>query len=155
MNKVRLLLLMFASTMLLGCNNAREKRSSDLMTMRDSVRNDSARNDVLVDDEFALQNTFRMENNETYPYRIKLIHEHLDSFLMGEIKDKNLEPYRDIIERKFYILDVHCVMAGTMYFKIIFPKHPHAEFVAATGIDVDDNDSITAYHLFEIKRKGK
>ena len=152
---MRLLLLMLASTMLLGCNNAREKRSSDLMTMRDSVRNDSARNDVLVDDEFALQSVHRMEDNDSYPYRIELIHEYLDSFLKGKIIDDNLEPYRDMVESKFYILDVHCVMAGTMYFKIIFPKHPHAEFVAATGIDVDDNDSITAYHLFEIKRKGK
>ena len=151
---MRFCYIILASALLLGCNNAGEKRSSDLMAMRDSVGNNPARADVLVDDEFALQNTYRMEDNKTYPYRIKLIHEHLDSFLMGKIKDENLEPYRDIVESKFYILDVHYVMAGGIYFKIIFPKHPHAEFIAATGIDVDDNDSITAYHLFEIKRKG-
>ena len=121
-----------------------------MMPMEDSVSYSAP-----VDDEFALQSVHRMEDNETYPYRIELIHEHLDSFLKGEIIDENLEPYRDIVENIFYILDVHYVMAGGVCFKIIFPNHPHAEFVAVTGIDVDDNDSITAYHLFDIKRKGK
>ena len=150
MEKMRLLLLALLPVLLLGCNKTDKKGSSDMMPMEDSVSYFAP-----VDDEFALQSVHRMEDNDSYPYRIKLIHEHLDSFLRGEIIDENLEPYRDMVENKFYILDVHCVMGGTMYFKIIFPNHPHAEFVAATGIDVDDNDSITACHLFEIKRKGK
>lgn len=150
MKKVRLLLFTLLPVLLLGCNKTDEKGSSDMMPMEDSVSYSAP-----VDDEFALQSVHRMEDNDSYPYRIKLIHEHLDSFLKGEIIDENLELYRDMVENKFYILDVHCVMGGVMYFKIIFPNHPHAEFVAVTGIDVDDNDSITAYHLFEIKRKGK
>lgn len=149
MKKVRLLLLTLLSVLLLGCNKTDKKGSTDMIPMEDSVSYFAP-----VDDEFALQSVYRMEDNETYPYRIELIHEHLDSFLKGEIIDENLEPYREMVENKFYILDVHYVMAGGIYFKFIFPNHPHAEFVAATGIDVDDNDSITAYHLLDIKRKG-
>ena len=150
MEKVRLLLFTLLPVLLLGCNKTDKKGSTDMIPMEDSVSYFAP-----VDDEFALQSVHRMEDNETYPYRIKLIHEHLDSFLRGEIIDENLEPYRDMVENKFYILDVHYVMAGGVCFKIIFPNHPHAEFVAVTGIDVDDNDSITACHLFEIKRMGK
>ena len=150
MKKVRLLLFTLLPVLLLGCNKIDKKGSSDMMPMEDSVSYSAP-----VDDEFALQSVHRMEDNETYPYRIELIHEHLDSFLKGEIIDENLEPYRDMVENKFYILDIHYVMAGGIYFKIIFPNHPHAEFVAVTGIDVDDNDSITACHLFEIKRDKK
>lgn len=149
MKKVRLLLLTLLSVLLLGCNKTDKKGSTDMMPMEDSVSYFAP-----VDDEFALQSVHRMEDNETYPYRIELIHEHLDSFLKGEIIDENLEPYREMVENKFYILDVRYVMAGGVCFKIIFPNHPHAEFVAVTGIDVDDNDSITAYHLLDIKRKG-
>ena len=150
MEKVKLLLLTLLPVLLLGCNKTDKKGSSDMMPMEDSVSYFAP-----VDDEFALQSVHRMEDNETYPYRIELIHEHLDSFLKREIIDENLEPYREMVENKFYILDVHYVMAGGVCFKIIFPNHPHAEFVAVTGIDVDDNDSITAYHLLDIKRKGK
>lgn len=147
--KNKRLLLLFLSVLLLGCNETDMSSNAVIKTTADSVtNNESLDEDYEEPDEYIL-------DGMTFPGRIKIIQEHLDSFLKSEIEDENLEPYRNIVEKKFYILDVHFVMAGGVYFKIIFPHYPHDEFIAVTGIDVDDNDSITAYHLYEIKRKGE
>ena len=155
MEKMKSLFGVFLIVLLLGCNNGNKSAGKGLIGTKDSLRNVFSRTDAPADDEFSLQNVHRMEDNETYPHRLRLIHEHLDSFLKGEIEDGNLEPYRNIVENKFYIIDLQYVMAGGIFFKIVFPKHPYAEFVVSTSIDVDDNDSITAYHMLEIKRWKK
>ena len=92
-------------------------------------------------------------NDSYYRGRIELIRNHIDSFLCGYIENPVLEPYKSIVQRDFHIIDLHVVMGGGVYFRIIFPHYPEDVFQVFTSIDVEDGtERITAFHLGEFKK---
>ena len=98
-------------------------------------------------------NETELMNDEDCHARIDLIRDYMDSFLCDNIENAMLEPYKTIVQREFQIVDVHSVMGGGIYFRIVFPHHPNDVFQVFTSIEVEEEtDSVTAYHIGEFRK---
>ena len=99
-----------------------------------------------------IDNDSILYKDEDYAHRLALIEAHIDSFLCRKVKDDALEPYRDYVQKDFRIVAYRAVMGGGVCFRLLFPNHPEHVIQFFTTINVDDEkDSITVYHLREIK----
>ena len=98
-----------------------------------------------------IDNDSILYKDEDYAHRFALIEAHIDSFLCRKVKDDALEPYRDFVQKDFRVVAYRAVMGGGVCFRLLFPNHSEHVAQFFTTIDVDDNDSITAYHLREVK----
>lgn len=99
-----------------------------------------------------IDNDSILYEDEDYAHRLALIEAHIDSFLCKKVKDDALEPYRDFVQKDFRVVAYRAVMDGGVCFRLLFPNHSEHVVQFYTTIDVDDEkDSITAYHLREVK----
>ena len=122
------------------------------------VENENPKDDSLLVDYLyngkgiIIDNDSILYEDEDFANRLALIEAHIDSFLCRKVKDEELEPYRDIVQKDFRVVAYRAVMGGGVCFRLLFPNHPEHVAQFFTIIDVDnEKDSITAYHLREIK----
>ncbi len=144
--KKKVLLVVLAAC-LVGCANG----NVNLETENDTEVTDSQE----VSDEFYGKslNDIRFGDWEDGDWLdndyIREVRRYLDDFIQGEIEDEKLEPYRDLVKRKFVIGSSEPFLLGGLFIKITFLDAPDKIFDTWVYSDVnEDTGAITGYRCY-------
>ena len=147
------LLLMLLSCSAASRENTIDNRSNDLKT----TDNDSsllAKNDSMSNEKSL--NDIRFSNFKDKDWidndYIRALREYIDAYKSGEVKDKELNKYRDDIQGKFVIGHTEPFLLGGLFIEFIFVDKPEKIFSVWVYSEVDEQkELVTGYSVRDIQ----
>lgn len=135
-----------------GTTNATAERSmtkNDIKALQDSTSN-IAGGESLNDIRFGNWTEKDWCDNDYF----RALRKYIDTYLQGNIENKDLNPYKSILKSKFVIYTVEPFIVGGLFVSILFLDEPNTIFDAWIYSDVDETTRVvTDYRVKGFKAR--